>query len=1092
MEGSLSTISLADTGKGWSSAYVKADDISAQLLGFTDRSQANQQWKMQLTNADVLTPVPGDPNHERIPQIDETPHCFYVRSTTADRDDWRFFAAPDEATRKQWMHVLQHIAREGARPPRFSQMSPRSPTKASTTSATEGPPFKFLARVAEVRAHDSGKHAEYKVTCHCDVFSRVAGRRLAKEWDVWHRFSKFDGLNEALKASLGGQMSEIPFFKSHRDAWRSIFGRALEEGFLEDRRLQLDTYITRVCAIESAVDFFKPHANAELKAFFAFDENCEDVDNSPRRAKSPKSQAKTPAAETEARESESKTSHPNSPAKSPTKAKQTEETKNASSSGPSSSKSSAKSPAKEKATTPEAPKSISEGAPAIPVVSPPKSSTKDATSSAPTSHKSPVQPPPNSDEEVNEAKASPPKSAVKAKPVEESIPASAPSSSTSKKSPGKTPAKSKTLGHTPIEDSKSSKPADAGSESPPPSVSRKKSSNSSQDGPGSPDRDAPAEETSKPRSKGRKKNKKKQRGSMSNPQADAETVREPTFAVGHTYQMWVWTAHRSVPHFSSALAGQPEDKDVNMVDLQITERSAGEGLHEFGALNTLLFVILLGLCIVCAYLIKEYRFYYLPESGAAILLGVLVGACARLFYPSRKEMEFLRFNKILFYFLLLPPIIFEAGYSVHRKRFFNNFSSILLFAVLGTVVSTFLVGYMTFYAGKWGWIQIDTSSPLEALLFGALISSVDPVATLSILGNPELNLDPLLYSMVFGESVLNDAVSIVLYNTFLKFYESQSEFTTGAMASLMVEFAFISLGSVVVGVVTGLGCSFMCKNTNIKGYPSYEITLLFLFAYGSYALAEVMKLSGIMALFFCGITMAHYNSYNLSKESQVTAEHIFKSFAITSEFFVFVYMGMGFCAGQFGRWDVMFTVLAIIFCLVSRLFNTFPFSWIANLGRTEKIPLKMQVAMWFAGIRGAISFALSQNMPGPNQDVYITTTLSVVVFTTIVFGGLTEPLLKYTQLKRENDMFRRAREEDEEYGLLNEDISDHSINHPSSPGSDDDMGQRYFSAQQRKSGLQSFWGRIDERYFKPLFGGSVKQVKRPATPGARRKRMQSE
>ncbi|KAJ0389107.1 hypothetical protein P43SY_010844 [Pythium insidiosum] len=105
---------------------------------------------------------------------------------------------------------------------------------------------------------------------------------------------------------------------------------------------------------------------------------------------------------------------------------------------------------------------------------------------------------------------------------------------------------------------------------------------------------------------------------------------------------------------------------------------------------------------------------------------------------------------------------------------------------------------------------------------------------------------------------------------FSKFYESQSEFTTAAIASLMVEFVFISLGSVACGVVTGLTCSFTCKNTNIKGYPAYEITLLFLYAYGSYALAEVMTLSGIMS--FCGITVAHYNSYNLSKRSQVTAE----------------------------------------------------------------------------------------------------------------------------------------------------------------------------------------------------------------------------
>ncbi|KAE8886614.1 hypothetical protein PF005_g8985 [Phytophthora fragariae] len=502
-----------------------------------------------------------------------------------------------------------------------------------------------------------------------------------------------------------------------------------------------------------------------------------------------------------------------------------------------------------------------------------------------------------------------------------------------------------------------------------------------------------------------------------------------------------------------------------MTNMELMEKAAGEGLHEFGALNTLLFVVILGVCIVCAYLIKEYRFYYLPESGAAMLVGMIVGACARLFYPSRKEMEFLRFNKILFYFLLLPPIIFEAGYSLHRKQFFDNFNTILLYAVLGTVVSTFVIGYLTYYAGKLGWIAIDSSSPLEALLFGALISAVDPVATLSILGNPELNLDPLLYSLVFGESVLNDAVAIVLFNTFLKFEESQSEFTSGAAASLLVEFVLISLGSVACGIFTGLACSYMCKNSNIKGYPAYEITLLFLYAYGSYALAEVMKLSGIMSLFFCGIIMAHYNSYNLSKPSQVTAEHIFKSFALVSEFFVFLYMGMGVCAGQFGRWDFTFVFLAIIFCLVARLFNTFPLSWIANQGRTTKIPAKMQVVLWFAGLRGAIAFALSQNMPGPNQDLYVTTTLSVCIFTTIICGGMTEPLLTYTQLKRDQPQISEEND-DEEQGLLNETISDHNDD-------DDVRNHPVFARQEEKSALHSFWSNIDERYMKPVFGGSV-------------------
>ncbi|KAJ0398512.1 hypothetical protein P43SY_004091 [Pythium insidiosum] len=680
MEGKLLAVAAADPKKQWMPLTLRADDISASLLAFADDEQLQLKWKTALTACDVATPVADDPQHGAIPQLDEKPHCFYVHSSLADgRDDWHFFSCPDDATKKSWIKTLQQIARDGPKRPRFTSLTGK-----------DAPPFRFLARVVEARPHESGKHAEYVVTCHCEVDSRVAGRRLAKEWHVCHRFSEFEALHEALKSTLGEGIATLPFVKHRRDALRAWFGSSLDAAFLEERRLQLDAYIRRVCTLETAVDFFKPHASAHLKTFFSFDENCEDV------------------------------------------------------------------------------------------------------------------------------------------------------------------------------------------------------------------------------------------------------------------------------------------------------------------------VIILGLCIVCAYLIKEYRFYYLPESGAAILLGLIVGACARIFYPSRKEMEFLRFNKLLFYFLLLPPIIFEAGYSLHRKRFFSNFNTILLFAVLGTMVSTFIIGFLTFYAGKWGWITIDTSSPLEALLFGALISAVDPVATLSILGNPELNLDPLLYSLVFGESVLNDAVAIVLFNTFLKFYESQSEFTTGAIASLMVEFVFISLGSVACGVVTGLACSFTCKNTNIKGYPAYEITLLFLYAYGSYALAEVMKLSGIMSLFFCGITMAHYNSYNLSKESQVTAEHIFKSFALTAEFFVFLYMGMGFCAGQFGRWDVT-------------------------------------------------------NMPGPNQDVYVTTTLSVVVFTTLVCdvyvtttlsvvvfttlvcGGLTEPLLTYTQLKREGeDSHQGAYDEEEEYGLLHENV--------------------------------------DERYLKPIFGGKSEHV----------------
>lgn len=111
--------------------------------------------------------------------------------------------------------------------------------------------------------------------------------------------------------------------------------------------------------------------------------------------------------------------------------------------------------------------------------------------------------------------------------------------------------------------------------------------------------------------------------------------------------------------------------------------SSQDAAHEFGALNTLLIVVVLGLCILAAYLIKQNSFYYLPESAAAILVGLIVGGlaryddsevfhvsifkkylifffpsiCNRAVYPSAEELRFLTFDPQIFFFLLLPPII---------------------------------------------------------------------------------------------------------------------------------------------------------------------------------------------------------------------------------------------------------------------------------------------------------------------------------------------------------------------------------------------------------------------------------------------------
>ena len=78
----------------------------------------------------------------------------------------------------------------------------------------------------------------------------------------------------------------------------------------------------------------------------------------------------------------------------------------------------------------------------------------------------------------------------------------------------------------------------------------------------------------------------------------------------------------------------------------------------------------------------------------------------------------------------------------------------------------------------------------------------------------------------------------------LQFHQSGSEFTSHKLIGLLSSFLAVSLASVVIGISLGLGLSYICKHTNINQYPHYEISLLFLVAYGSYAFPETIQLSG--------------------------------------------------------------------------------------------------------------------------------------------------------------------------------------------------------------------------------------------------------
>ncbi|KAH8282183.1 hypothetical protein KR054_006043, partial [Drosophila jambulina] len=414
-------------------------------------------------------------------------------------------------------------------------------------------------------------------------------------------------------------------------------------------------------------------------------------------------------------------------------------------------------------------------------------------------------------------------------------------------------------------------------------------------------------------------------------------------------------------------------------------------------------VIMLGILLIHSML--QTGFQYLPESIVVVFLGAFIGLSLNVMSGqtgSWKREEV--FSPMGFFLVLLPPIIFESGYNLHKGNFFQNIGSILVFAIFGTTISALVIGAGIYLLGL-AEVAFRLSFS-ESFAFGSLISAVDPVATVAIFH--ALDVDPILNMLVFGESILNDAISIVLTASITESASANAQASTGeAMFSALKTFCAMFFASAGIGVIFALISALLLKHIDLRKHPSLEFAMMLMFTYAPYVLAEGIHLSGIMAILFCGIVMSHYTHFNLSTVTQITMQQTMRTLAFIAETCVFAYLGLAIFSFKH-QVELSFVIWAIVLCLIGRACNIFPLAYLVNKFREHKINNKMQFIMWFSGLRGAISYALSLHLNLDSQEkrrVIITTTLIIVLFTTLVFGGSTMPLLKYLKPGKK----RRAR-----------------------------------------------------------------------------------
>ncbi|EPX73942.1 CPA1 sodium ion/proton antiporter [Schizosaccharomyces octosporus yFS286] len=413
----------------------------------------------------------------------------------------------------------------------------------------------------------------------------------------------------------------------------------------------------------------------------------------------------------------------------------------------------------------------------------------------------------------------------------------------------------------------------------------------------------------------------------------------------------------------------------------------------------ILLILLIG-ALLTSYYVQSKKIRAIHETVISVFVGMVVGLIIRV-SPGLIIQNMVSFHSTYFFNVLLPPIILNSGYELHQSNFFRNIGTILTFAFAGTFISAVTLGILVYIFSFLNFENFHMSF-VEALSMGATLSATDPVTVLAIFNS--YKVDQKLYTIIFGESILNDAVAIVMFETLQKFQGKQLHlFTLFNGITIFIITFFVSL---LIGVSIGLMTALLLKYSYLRRYPNIESCIILLMAYASYFFSNGCHMSGVVSLLFCGITLKHYAFYNMSYKAKLSTKYVFRVLAQLSENFIFIYLGMSLFTQVDLVYKPIFILITTIAVTASRYMNVFPLSKLLNRFHRQKdrtlvdhIPYSYQMMLFWAGLRGAVGVALAAGFEGENAQTLKATTLVVVVLTLIIFGGTTSRMLEILNIE---------------------------------------------------------------------------------------------
>ena len=290
-------------------------------------------------------------------------------------------------------------------------------------------------------------------------------------------------------------------------------------------------------------------------------------------------------------------------------------------------------------------------------------------------------------------------------------------------------------------------------------------------------------------------------------------------------------------------------------------------------------LVVMGLLTVAMVAAAICRNIPIPYTVFLVILGVILGSLAR-YNPHFELLLHFQLTPDLVLFLFLPALIFESAIKLDARLLMKDIAPVLVLAIPAMLMSAAIIG-----VGLW---LLQDFNILYALLFGALISATDPVAVIALF--KELGAPQRLATLVEGESLLNDATAIVIFNILLGLTVT-SGFGVSDAGLAVLEFFRVFFGGLLVGGVIGIVLSEFLYRIK-AGISSYLIMSIVL-GYSSFAIAEhLMHVSGVMAVVAAAIALGILGVSRIPQNERETVDETWDVIAVICNSLLFLLVGL--------------------------------------------------------------------------------------------------------------------------------------------------------------------------------------------------------